>query len=120
MFDEPVWRQQSHKMVSTMHKRMIQYPSSFGCWAQTYTLMAFGFTELISIGANVKNSILEVQSLFLPFKLLLISDEYDPSLSLVKGKQLYDNQYFICNKGTCSAPFSNLNDFLTTIKQTNY
>ena len=120
MFDEPVWRQQSHKMVSTMHKRMIQYPSSFGCWAQTYALMAFGFTELISIGANVKNSILEVQFLFLPFKLLLISDEYDPSLSLVKGKQLYDNQYFICNKGTCSAPFSNLNDFLTTIKQTNY
>ena len=120
VFDEPIWIKQSHHMVSNMHKMIIQYPSSFSYWAQTYCLMAFGFTEIISIGSNVKNTILQVQSAFIPFKLLLISDHYDASLSILKGKQNYDNQYFICNKGNCSVPYSNLNDFLTTIKQTKY
>jgi uncharacterized protein YyaL (SSP411 family) len=120
MFDQPNWKAQSYKMVNTMHKKMIQYPSSFGCWAQTYTLMTFGFTELISIGSNAQNAIMELQGLFLPFKMLLISDQYDASLSVLNGKQLYDNQYFICNQGACSVPYENLNDFLTTIKQTKY
>ena len=120
MFDLPVWKVQSHKMVNAMHKKMIQHPSSFGCWAQTYSLMIFGFTEIVSIGSNAQKAIMELQSLFLPFKMLLISNQYDPSFSLLNGKQLYDNQYFICNQGTCSAPYKNLNDFLTTIKQTKY
>ena len=82
--------------------------------------MTFGFTELISIGSNAQNDIMELQGLFLPFKMLLISDQYDASLSVLNGKQLYDNQYFICNQGACSVPYENLNDFLTKIKQTKY
>jgi len=120
LFDQLLWKAQSIKMVASMHKKMVQYPSSFSCWAQTYTIQTFGFTELISTGSNAQKAILAVQALFLPFKLLLISDQYDPALSPLKGKQAYDNQYFICKSGTCSAPYSNLNDFLTTINQTKY
>jgi uncharacterized protein YyaL (SSP411 family) len=82
--------------------------------------MAFGFTELVGVGSNVKNTIIEVQTAFLPFKMLLISDQFDDTMSLLKGKQNIDNQYFICNKGNCSVPYTNHNDFLTTIFQLNY
>jgi uncharacterized protein YyaL (SSP411 family) len=120
MFDLPVWQLQAQNMLSAMQKRMLQYPSSFSVWAQAYAILVFGFTELISIGNKARNAIMELQATFLPYKMLLISDVYDPSLPLVKGKQLYENQYFICHKGTCSVPFTNLNDFLTTIKQTKF
>ncbi|MEK0423798.1 MAG: hypothetical protein RLZ95_1708 [Bacteroidota bacterium] len=120
MFDQAVWKEQTIKMVSSMHKRIIQYPSSFGCWAQTFALMAFGFTELVSVGADAQKAILELQGPYLPFKMLLIPNQYDASISLLNGKQLFENQYFICKHETCSSPYPNLNDFLTTIKQTNY
>ena len=120
MFDEVNWTQQARHMLENMHKKMLQYPSSFSYWAQTYCIISFGFTELVGVGSNVKNTILSVQSAFIPFKMLLISDEFDSTLSLLKGKQNYDNQYFMCNKGNCSVPTTNLNDFLTTIFQVNY
>ena len=120
MFDLPVWNVQAQKMLGAMQKRMLQYPSSFSVWAQAYAILVFGFTELISIGHSARNGIKELLATYLPYKMLLISDAYDPSLPLVKGKQLYENQYFICHNGTCSVPYSNLNDFLTTIKQTKY
>ena len=120
MFDMSHWNAQAQKMLESMQKRMLQYPSSFSVWAQAYAILVFGFTELISIGKNARNGIMELHATYLPYKMLLISDAYDPSLSLVKGKQLYENQYFICHKGTCSIPYKNHNDFLTTIKQTKY
>ena len=85
-----------------------------------FFLKSYGQLKQISTGSNAQKAILAVQALFLPFKLLLISDQYDPALNPLKGKQAYDNQYFICKSGTCSAPYSNLNDFLTTINQTKY
>lgn len=119
-FDAPNWRFQANKMLSAMHKRMLQYPSSFGYWVQSYFVLVFGFTELVGLGDTVKNARKELHRLFLPFKILIISKEFDSSLSLLDGKQLFDNQYFICKHGNCSLPYSNLNDFLTTIKQTKY
>ena len=119
VFSMSDWEHQAKAMVEAMGKMILQYPSSFSYWAQSYLLMTLGFTEIISIGSNVKNSIFDIQSLFQPFKMMLISDEYDPSIPLLKGKQLYENQYFMCNRGICSAPIPNLNDFLTTINQVN-
>jgi len=119
MFDDANMKQQAEIMLENMHKRMLQYPASFSYWAQTYAIMALGFMELVGVGANVKNTILAVQSAFIPFKMLLISDQFDEALGLLKGKQGIDNQYFICNNGNCSIPYTNLNDFLTTIFQIN-
>ena len=120
VFLAEAWKQQAEAMVEAMGKMILQYPSSFSYWAQSYFVMTLGFTEIISIGSNVKNSIFDIQSLFQPFKMMLISDQFDPGIPLLKGKEVYDNQYFMCNRGNCAAPVSNLNDFLTTINQVNY
>ena len=120
VFSEEDWKRQAEAMVEAMGKMMLQYPSSFCYWAQSYYVMTMGFTEIISIGSIVKNSIFDIQSLFQPFKMMLISDQFDPGIPLLKGKEVYDNQYFMCNRGNCAAPVSNLNDFLTTINQVNY
>jgi uncharacterized protein YyaL (SSP411 family) len=120
MFDQPNWCKQSQKMVGAMHKMILQYPSSFSIWAQTLTLHALGFTELVSIGSKAKNAIFEAQAPFLPLKMLLFTPTEDPNLILSVGKNSIDNQYFVCKNGTCSAPFLNINDYLTSINQVNY
>jgi uncharacterized protein YyaL (SSP411 family) len=119
-FDQQSWAQQAFSMVGFMRKMILQYPSSFGVWAQTFSIMALGFTELVAVGPNAQKSILTVQASFLPFKMMLFTPKLDTNLALLIGKQIADNQYFICNNGTCSAPFSNMNVFLTTINQLNY
>jgi uncharacterized protein YyaL (SSP411 family) len=119
MFNESIWGQQAHQMIFDMRKMILQYPSSFSIWAQSFTLVAMGFTELVSIGAKAKNDILPLFASFLPFKMLLFSAELDDNICLTFGKKLIDNQYFICQNGICSAPFLNHNDFLTKINQLN-
>ena len=119
-FDLQDWKQQAENMISFMRKMILQYPSSFSVWAHTFSLIALGFTELVSVGPNAQKSILTVQASFLPFKMMLFTPKSDTNLALLTGKQVADNQYFICNNGTCSAPFSNMNVFLTTINQLNY
>jgi uncharacterized protein YyaL (SSP411 family) len=120
MFNLPNWTIQSNKMIHVMRKMILQYPSSFSIWAQSFTITSMGFTELVSIGPNAKNEILPLFSNFLPFKMILFSDVLDDNICLTIGKKYNDNQYFICKNGVCLAPFSNLKDFLTKINQLNY
>ncbi len=119
MFNVPNWTQQAQQMIFVMRKMILQYPSSFSIWAQSFTLVAMGFIELVSIGPKAKNDILPLFSSFLPFKMVLFSAELDDTISLTYGKKVIDNQYFICQNGNCLAPFSNHNDFLTNINQLN-
>ena len=119
MFSLPNWALQAQQMIFDMRKMILQYPSSFSIWAQSFTLVAMGFTELVSIGDKAKNDILPLFASFLPFKMLLFSDELDDNICLTHGKKIIDNQYFICQNGVCSAPFLNHNDFLTKINQLN-
>jgi len=119
MFNLPNWAQQAQQMIFVMRKMILQYPSSFSIWAQSFILIAMGFTELVSIGAKAKNNILPLFSSFLPFKMVLFSSVVDDNICLTYGKKVIDNQYFICQNGVCLEPFSNHNDFLTKINQLN-
>jgi len=114
-FDLSLWTKQSAQMVVSMRKMILQYPSSFGVWAQCFSVMAMGFTELVGIGPSAQLAISKVQQPFLPFKMMLFLPKADPNLALTNGKQNADNQYFICKNGTCSSPVSNLSDYLALI-----
>jgi hypothetical protein len=120
MFNLPNWTTQSNKMIHIMRKMILQYPSSFSIWAQTFILNSIGFTELVSLGTNAKKEILPLFSKFLPFKMILFSNDKDDNICLTEGKKYTDNQYFICQNGVCLAPFLNKKDFLTKINQLNY
>jgi uncharacterized protein YyaL (SSP411 family) len=114
-FSIPEWTVQAQKMVQGMRKMILQYPSSFSIWAQSFMLIAMDFTHLVGVGPRVQMSISEVIRPFLPLKMLLFIPAMDPQLSWSVGKELFENQYFICKDGSCSAPFSNLKDYLAII-----
>ena len=120
MFYNVAWTAQTQKMLQSMRKMILQYPASFSIWAQAFSIKALGFTELVSIGPKAKTELLAAQLPFLPNRMTLFTEKSNPELSLSIGKESIDNQYFICNNGTCMPPISNRNNFLTMLNQLNY
>jgi uncharacterized protein YyaL (SSP411 family) len=119
MFGLTSWDEQAKKMLSSIHKPILQYPTSYGGWAQCLTLSILGFTECVSVGSNTIGKQLAVLKPFIPNRMTLFTKELDKSISLLHSKQTIDNQYYICNNGSCMPPISDWNDFLTIINQLN-
>ncbi|MEY3874604.1 MAG: hypothetical protein RL363_1325, partial [Bacteroidota bacterium] len=115
VFDNSEWIEQSERMLRSMRKQLLQYPSSFGYWGHCFLVHAVGFIELVAIGKNVQKDIPEVAKLFLPHKILLFLPNIVPTISIISDKQGVDNQYFVCKNSTCSAPTTNLSNFLALI-----
>ncbi len=115
VFSKPEWELQAQQMIHSMRRVMLQYPSSFGFWNQSFLLLAEGFTELVAIGAEggQKRSILLAK--YLPFKILLFSQQQDPEIGLLEGREVLENQYFICKNKSCSAPIADWHQFLALI-----
>ena len=114
-FSNPDWTLQGQNMLKEMRKMILQYPASFSIWAQSFILIAMDFTALVGVGDKVQNAIPKVIKPFLPLKMLLFTPEMDPQLTWTQGKELFENQFFVCKNGTCSAPVSNLSDYLAII-----
>ena len=112
VFENVDWMEQSEQMVRAMRKLLLQYPLSFGYWGQAFYTHAVGGIELVGIGPSVQNSIYSIANLFLPNRIMLFLPKTLASIPITKGKQGVDNQYFVCKNQHCSAPASNLSDFL--------
>ena len=115
VFNRPKWKEQAMQMLGSMHKMLIQYPSSFAYWGLSFYQLAKGFQELVAIGPNVHENLLEANQPFLPYTILLFLDKSYPNFPLSSGKQTTDNQYFICKEGTCLAPASTIEAILAII-----
>jgi uncharacterized protein YyaL (SSP411 family) len=102
-------------MVAAMKKMVVQYPNSYSYWAQTFSQMATGFSELVSVGPNAQMAIPRLLAKFLPHHLILFTLNESSAFPLSIGKQSIDNQYYICKNHTCSAPVNELDEFLAII-----
>ena len=94
---------------------MLQYPNSYSYWAQSFSQLAAGVTELVSVGLNAPKAIPSVLAKFLPHHLILFTEKEDENIIMTIGKQNIDNQYFICKNNTCSEPIGHLDEFLANI-----
>ncbi|MEY4332495.1 MAG: hypothetical protein RLZZ196_1233, partial [Bacteroidota bacterium] len=115
IFDEPNWVEQAKKMLASMHSMMIQYPSSFGYWAQSFFQLAYGLTELVGIGLNIDKRLIPILEQFLPHILPLWLEKEDKDFPVSKNKSNIDNQYFMCKNNVCSLPTSDLDVILAKI-----
>ena len=115
IFDEPIWMDQVYKMLASMHAMLIQYPSSFGYWAQSFFQIAYGLTEVVGIGEGVDKNLFPILELFLPHILPLWMAEEDGKFPTSKGKQGIDNQYFVCKNHACSPPYLQIEGILAKI-----
>ena len=115
VFDLTEWRKQAEKMIHSIRPSLLQYPSSFGFWAQSFYQMSTGMIELVGVGPSVYESLPALNAAFVPNSIRLMSQVQEDSIPLLKGKQGIDNQYFICKNNSCSAPMTSVELILANI-----
>ena len=115
VFDLTKWRKQAEKMIHSIRPSLLQYPSSFGFWAQSFYQMSTGMIELVGVGPSVYESLPTLNAAFVPNSIRLMSQVQEDSIPLLKGKQGIDNQYFICKNNSCSAPMTSVELILANI-----
>jgi uncharacterized protein YyaL (SSP411 family) len=77
--------------------------------------MSTGMIELVGVGPSVYDSLPTLNAAFVPNSIRLMSQVQEDSIPLLKGKQVIDNQYFICKNNSCSAPMTNVELILANI-----
>jgi len=115
VFDLPNWIQHAQKMIHSIRKSLIQYPGSFGHWAQSFYQMSTGMTELVGVGPTVQESLASLNAPFLPNTIRITSQVKDVQIPLLKDKKFTDNQYFMCKNNTCSEPMNSIDLILANI-----
>ena len=115
VFDLTEWRKQAEKMIHSIRPSLLQYPSSFGFWAQSFYQMSTGMIELVGVGPSVYESLPTLNAAFVPNSIRLMSQVQEDSIPLLKGKQGTDNQFFICKNNSCSAPMTSVELILANI-----
>ncbi|NBV10106.1 MAG: thioredoxin domain-containing protein [Chitinophagia bacterium] len=115
VFDLTEWRIQAEKMIHSMRPTLLQYPSSFGFWAQSFYQMSTGMIELVGVGPTVYESLSTLNAAFVPNAIRLMSQVQEDSIPLLKGKQWVENQFFICKNNSCSVPMANVDLILANI-----
>jgi uncharacterized protein YyaL (SSP411 family) len=115
VFDDSNWTLHAEKMIHSMRPTLLQYPSSFGFWAQTFFQMSTGMTELVGVGPTVQESLPALNAVFLPNTIRITSQVQDDRIPLLKDKECIDNQYFICKNKTCAPPMPEIGLILANI-----
>ena len=115
VFDQTHWSLHAQKMIYSMRPTLLQYPSSFGCWAQSFYQMSTGMIELVGVGPTVHQSLPSLNAVFLPHTIRILSQVQEAQIPLLKDKKYTDNQYFICKNNTCSPPVPHIDLILANI-----
>jgi uncharacterized protein YyaL (SSP411 family) len=115
VFDLSPWRQQAEKMIHSIRPSLLQYPGSFGFWAQSFYQMSTDMIELVGVGPTVHESLPALNAPFLPHTIRMLSQDEDDQIPLLKGKKTVKNQFYICKNNTCSAPMPTVDLILANI-----
>ena len=115
LFEIDHWTSQSEQMIRSMRKLILQYPSAYSYWAQSFSIMTEGYQSLVAVGPSVRTDIESLISRFLPLKMLLFIPRNTSTIPMSFSKQVIDNQYFICKNKTCYPPVYSLSEFLAKI-----
>ena len=115
LFENDHWTSQAELMIRSMRKLILQYPSAYSYWAQSFSIMTEGYQSLVAVGPTVRTDIEKLLSRFLPQKMLLFIPRNFSSIPMSLSKQGNENQFFICKNKTCYPPVSSLIEFLAKV-----
>ena len=115
LFEIDHWTSQAEQMIRSMRKLILQYPSAYSYWAQSFSIMTEGYQSMVAVGPTVRTDIESLVARFLPQKMLVFIPRNFSTIPMSLSKQGNDNQFFICKNKTCYPPVSSLGEFLAII-----
>jgi len=115
LFEIDHWTSQAEQMIRCMRKLILQYPSAYSYWAQSFSIMTEGYQSMVAVGPTVRTDIESLFARFLPQKMLVFIPRNFSTIPMSLSKQGNENQFFICKNKTCYPPVSSLGQFLAII-----
>ena len=111
VFDNDNYKSMTINMLQSVLDVVVRYPSSFAKWASVVLSVVKPPFELAIIGENAIEKASEINSLFLPNKIVMASVEGDEALPLLKGRQVdKDTLIYLCQNYTCQMPVRNIKE----------
>jgi len=104
----------SKQMLSNVYEDMHTYPSGYSNWS----ILALNFTntyyEVAITGKDWKNKLHELNTHYIPNKLIMGGVKSD--LELLDGKFLEETTIFVCQHGSCQMPTNEINKAVLQMK----
>ena len=108
--------ERAKKMILGMQSQIIDYASSYSHWASLYTMMTYGFYEVIINGKESNELSKELLSHYLP---QIIFQQSDTASDLPLLKDRFDNQQtyiYVCQNRVCLLPVTTVDEALTQLE----
>jgi len=113
-FDNSVWKERAHTILSALGKAVTRYPASFGVWAGLLLEMVIGTDEIAIVGLNPDSLQKQVLKAYIPHKILMCSERQSSQFPLLTDKNEGSQALiYLCRNYTCLKPVTTVKDLLT-------
>ncbi len=119
IYNEPTWRKQAEDMVQSLGSAIVRYPTSFGIWAFLLQQITRGWNEIAIVGSTAAEYLKQVNHIYLPGKISLITDKENNEYALLENKKPENDETLLywCSNYSCSAPETSLELFIQKLKK---
>lgn len=120
LLDIPEWKARGTRMIGSLNKIVVQYPTSFGMWAVLMMELAEGINEIVVIGDESGKLATQVLAEYIPHKIFLVSKTGKEQLPLLTGKTPIDKPLiYLCREYSCLKPVTEVNQLLALMNERN-
>lgn len=102
LFDDEDYRAKASAMLKSVLPRIKAYGSAYANWSIQLLNEVYGINEIAIVGTDYQNIKKEINSLYIPNKILLGGTT--SGLPLLEGKLSDETKIFICKNKTCQLP----------------
>jgi uncharacterized protein len=119
LFENPVWKQRSMDLVSSLGQAVIRYPTSFGNWACLLQEITNGTNEIAIIGEQDLQKIhLEVMASYIPHRVLMVAKRATAAFPLLNDKPVTEKTaIYRCRNYTCQKPVFSASELILLINK---
>ena len=116
VFDNDKYKNLSINMLEAVVDVVKRYPSSFSKWAGVVLAVVKPSFEIAVVGEKAFERAVEINSVFLPNKIVMASVEEDESLPLLKDRQVANETLiYMCQNYTCRLPVKTVSEMKALI-----
>lgn len=105
VYDEKSWAERALAMTGGLGQTVMRYPTSFGVWAGMVLRLVQGEPELAVTGPAYLERMRELNSLYLPYKVMLGAEKDVEGMPLLAGRAVEGKTLiYICREYRCERP----------------
>ena len=113
VFNKPGWSNRALKMVGSLQKAIVKYPTSFGVWATFFQSFCNDIPEIALIGEKFREVHLDFLRIFIPFKIFQSATLSDKQFPLLADKpHSIKPQFYLCKQYSCQKPVFETDELL--------